>query len=287
MIPPALDRLATAPLEDMLLSCPGLVYRRDRIDRYSVGEPHQVDLWRIRTATPALTGADLLQMISVVVEAALPGAGWRTTAAQHPYTTGGLQIDAQTDDTWVEIGECGLAHARLLAQSGLDPAHVSGLAMGLGLDRLVMLRKGLDDIRLLRSTDPRVAQQMRDLEPYRPVSSMPAVRRDLSIVVGDAVVAEELGDRVRSALGERAQAVESVEVLTDTPSEALPAGARVRLGIRPGQRNVLVRVVLRDLERTLTAQEANALRDQIYAVLHEGPVHEWAGGGPCRRLIEA
>jgi phenylalanyl-tRNA synthetase alpha chain len=35
-------------------------------------------------------------------------------------------------------------------------------------------------------------------------------------------------------------------------------------------------VVLRDLERTLTAAEANALRDRIYAALHRGASHQWA-----------
>jgi phenylalanyl-tRNA synthetase alpha chain len=44
----------------------------------------------------------------------------------------------------------------------------------------------------------------------------------------------------------------------------------------PGQVNLLVRVVLRDLDRTLTADEANDLRDRIYAVLHRGAVHQWA-----------
>jgi phenylalanyl-tRNA synthetase alpha chain len=56
----------------------------------------------------------------------------------------------------------------------------------------------------------------------------------------------------------------------------LPASARARLGIAPGQKNLLVRVVLRDLERTLSADEANALRDRIYAALHRGTIHHWA-----------
>lgn len=38
--------------------------------------------------------------------------------------------------------------------------------------------------------------------------------------------------------------------------------------------------MLRDLERTLTAADANALRDQIYAALHRGAVHQWAAGAP-------
>ena len=43
MIPPLLDRLAAAPPDDVLLACPGLVWRRDRIDRLHVGEPHQLE----------------------------------------------------------------------------------------------------------------------------------------------------------------------------------------------------------------------------------------------------
>jgi len=150
--------------------------------------------------------------------------------------------------------------------------------MGLGLDRLLMLRKGIDDIRLLRSEDPRVAGQLRDLAPYRPVSRQPPVRRDLSIAVPAAASPEELGHRVREALGGRARDVEAVEVLGETPGELLPAAARARLGFRPGQKNVLLRVVLRSPERTLTDREANVLRDAVYAAVHEGSAYEWAAG---------
>ncbi len=275
MIPGLLCRLAAAPPEDVLLACPGLVYRRDCIDRLHTGEPHQMDLWRIRRGRP-LGSAELRQMIELVVRAMLPGRELRVEPARHPYTTDGLQVDVRDGAQWVEIGECGLALPALLEESGLEAGHTTGLAMGLGLDRILMLRKGLDDIRLLRSAEPRIASQLLDLAPYRPVSSMPAVRRDLSLVLGADETAEELGDQVRSALGERAQLVESVEVRSETPYEALPPAAVARLGITPGQKNVLLRVVLRALERTLTHEECNALRDDIYAALHRGTTWEWA-----------
>jgi len=273
MIPPLLDQLRAEP--DVLLVCPGVVYRRDAIDRLHVGEPHQVDLWRVAHGR-ALHAADLRAMIDAVVAAALPGWEHRTTATEHPYTVDGLQIDARHPATgaWIEIGECGLASPRVLADAGLGGA--GGLAMGLGLDRLVMLRKGLDDIRVLRSTDPRIAAQMLDLAPWRPVSSMPAATRDLSIAVDGDDGVEELGDRVRAALGDRAGDVEAVEILSSTPYQALPAAARDRLGITPGQVNLLVRVVLRALGRTLTTDEANQLRNAIYAALHRGAAMQWA-----------
>jgi phenylalanyl-tRNA synthetase alpha chain len=234
-----------------------------------------MDLWRIRYGAP-LGPTHLRHMVETVVRSLLPGREWRTTPAQHPYTTDGLQIDVRHGGEWVEIGECGLAHPALLAESGLDPERVSGLAMGLGMDRLLMLRKGLDDIRLLRAEEPRIASQLLDLEPYREVSSMPAVRRDLSLVLEGEATSEDLGDAVRAALGSRAEVVEAVEVLSETPYEALPSPAIRRLGISPGQKNVLLRVVLRALERSLTHAECNELRDCIYAALHRGTAWQWA-----------
>lgn len=275
MIPPLLAQVAQDPPADVLLACPGLVYRRDEIDRLHTGEPHQVDLWRIvrcRVGT-----AELREMVAAVLQAVLPGRAYRLNGAAHPYTTDGVEMEVRGDDGgWVEVGECGLALPAILREAGLPTAEYSGLAMGLGLDRLLMLVKGMDDIRVLRSADPRIAAQMRDLEPYRPVSAQPPVRRDLSLAVAADRTPEELGDRVREALGERVEALESVEVLSETPYDALPPQARERIGIRPGQKNVLVRIVIRDLVRTLTSAEANALRDAVYASLHEGSAWQWA-----------
>ena len=145
-----------------------------------------------------------------------------------------------------------------------------------------MLRKDIPDIRLLRSADLRIATQMADLALYRPVSAMPAIRRDLSVTVDPGADDETLGGRVRDALGADADSVEDVTILASTPAEDLPATAAARLGARPGQRNLLVRVVLRHLERTLTGGEANALRDRIYAAIHAGDQHQWALRPPAR-----
>ncbi len=277
-IPPALRVLAAAAPQpdDVLVVRPGLTYRRDVVDRLHVGTPHQVDLWRIVRGA-RMTTADLDGMVGALVEAVLPGSRWRSEPARHPYTTDGLQIDVRTADGWVELAECGLAAPQVLGAAGLDPARWSGLALGMGLDRALMLRKGVPDIRLLRAGDPRIAGQMLDLAPWRPVSSLPAVRRDLSLVLDGPPDPELLGDRARTALGPDADVVESLTVLASTPHEDLPPPARERLGIRPGQHNALVRLVLRPVDRTLTDAAANRARDRVYAALHEGPHHEWAG----------
>ncbi len=273
MIPPALRRLADELVDDVLLVCPGIVYRRDAIDWQHAGTPHQLDLWRITRR--AMSGTDLDQMIAVLLGALVPGRTHRQQPRAHPYTLAGRQVDVRQDGRWVEVWECGLAHPRVLAAAGLPGR--GGLALGMGLDRLLMLAKQVPDIRLLRSGDPRVTRQMLDLARYRPVSPMPAVTRDLSVAVPDDDDAETIGDRVRDALGDAARCVEEVRVLAATGYAQLPASAIARLGARPGQKNLLVRVVLRDLEKSLTSQAANALRDQIYQALHRGTEYQWAG----------
>jgi phenylalanyl-tRNA synthetase alpha chain len=272
MIPRALRMIAPARYTDVLLACPGLTYRRDSIDSLHVGEPHQLDLWRI--AQRPLTRDDLIAMIETVAAAMLPGVPLRLEPAVHPYTLDGLEVHGNVQGRWVEILECGRAHPEVLAAAGMTEC--SGLAMGIGLDRMLMLRKGIEDIRALRSGDPRIQAQMLDLGPYRPVSSQPPIYRDLSVAVAEEASAEELGDRVRSSLAAASGSIESIEVLAETPYLDLSLAARRRLGISPRQKNVLLRLVIRDLERTLTSAEANQLRDAVYAVLHEGSVRTWA-----------
>ncbi len=278
MIPPALRQLARDQRTrdpgsgGVLLACPGIVYRRDAIDWQHSGTPHQLDLWLVTRR--AMTDADLDEMISCLLGALVPDLPYRQEPRTHPYTGRGRQVDVRRQGRWVEVWECGLAHPGVLGAAGL--AGCSGLALGMGLDRLLMLVKGIPDIRLLRSADPRIADQMRDLAPYQLVSSMPAVTRDLSVAVACDEDEETLGDRVRDALGGDASCVEEVRVLSAAPYDQLPEPAARRLGAGPGQQNLLVRVVLRDLEKTLTNEAANALRDRIYLAIHQGTAYQWA-----------
>lgn len=272
-LPTALEEYAERTAVDELIVAPGLVYRRDAVDRHHVGEPHQVDLWRLRR-TPDTGDSAMLTMISRTVEAVLPGVQWRTTDVTHPYTVGGKQIDVLHNGEWLELAECGLIHPDVLSGSGLDPARWSGLALGMGLERALMLRKGIPDIRYIRAEDPRIASQMLTLEPWQEVSPLPVARRDISVVLSADEDEETVGDRIRTALGDGADVIESVQLLSRTPHEDLPDSARLRLGTREGQANLLLRIVLRPIDRTLTSDQANAIRNAIYRAVHEGPVME-------------
>lgn len=274
---------------DELHVLPGLVYRRDAIDRTHVGAPHQLDLWRLK-ARGLLGTSDLEAMMAAAVEAVLPASlhpdvQWRATPARHSYTAAGRQLDVlvtQPDGRreWLELAECGLVAAPVLRGSGLDPRRWAGLALGMGLDRALMLRKGITDIRLLRSGEPEVHSQMLDLSPYRPVSPLPEIRRDLSLVLDSGADAdvELLGDLARTALGSDADVLAALEVVAVTTTAELPPAAVERLRMGAGQVNVLLRLVLQPLDRTLTDREANVLRDRVYLALHRGEVLELIAG---------
>ncbi|MFZ2620676.1 MAG: hypothetical protein WAX89_07385 [Alphaproteobacteria bacterium] len=277
MVPRAMQNVAENMPNDVLLACPGMVYRRDSVDRIHSAEPHHLDLWRLTTKAP-MTSAILKETVAIILNAALPNVEWKLEHSPHPYTLEGVEINAKCDGQWVEVGECGLAHPDIIRENIPNASGVTGLALGMGLDRLLMVRKGIKDIRLLRSTDPRVMEQMQDLAPYRDVSSMPPVTRDLSIVRDNAANNEDLGDKVREALGPQADIVELVEMISETPYASLPPQAMRRLGIVEGQKNILLRVVLRALERTMTTEECNVHRDTIYKALHQGTVWDLING---------
>jgi len=60
---------------------------------------------------------------------------------------------------WVELLPCGMVHPNVLRYGHVDPVEYSGFAFGLGLDRLVMMRYAIDDIRLIHSGDLRFISQ--------------------------------------------------------------------------------------------------------------------------------
>jgi phenylalanyl-tRNA synthetase alpha chain len=62
---------------------------------------------------------------------------------------------------WLEISGCGMVHPNVLAASGVDPERYTGYAFGAGIDRLAMLRYGVNDVRLFFENDLRFLRQFR------------------------------------------------------------------------------------------------------------------------------
>ena len=60
---------------------------------------------------------------------------------------------------WIEILGAGMVHPKVLKNGGIDPEKYSGVAFGLGLERLTMFRFDLDDMRMLYENDVRFLEQ--------------------------------------------------------------------------------------------------------------------------------
>jgi phenylalanyl-tRNA synthetase alpha chain len=62
-------------------------------------------------------------------------------------------------DKWIEMGGAGMVHPSVLNNSGVDAKKYRGFAFGMGLDRIAMLKWGIDDVRLMHSADLRFINQ--------------------------------------------------------------------------------------------------------------------------------
>ncbi|WP_411385521.1 hypothetical protein [Pseudomonas sp. MPB03] len=270
-IPAALQRAAQERKagEMILLAAPGITFRRDSRDRWHCAEPHQMDIWVL--GDPDLSDREnLLRLVGDILRAAVPDKPWVYSDSPHHYTEGGIEVNVLNDGVNVEVLECGLIATSLLRRLGIDPLRHGGLALGMGLDRLTMLRKGIPDIRLLRDSNERVRAQMHDLRPWNAVSRLPSISRDISVAVSPGLSEEVLTEKMLQAAGDCAGWIEEMQIRGRWVSSELPPQAIERLGLLADQENLLLRVVLRDCSRSITTAEANALYEKIQSSLHEG-----------------
>jgi phenylalanyl-tRNA synthetase alpha chain len=270
-IPAALQRAAEGrqPGQTIMLAAPGITFRRDSRDRWHCAEPHQMDIWVL--GDPELsTHEHLLRLVNDILKCAVPEKSWIYSDSPHHYTEGGIEVNVMNDGVPVEVLECGRIAKSLLERLKIDPLRHGGLALGMGLDRLTMLRKGIPDIRLLRDQNERVQAQMHDLNLWSAVSRLPSIARDISLAVTPGLSEEVLTERMLQAAGDCSDWIEEMQIKGRWASSDLPAQAIERLGLLPGQENVLLHVVLRDCSRSITTAEANALYSKIQSALHEG-----------------
>ncbi len=76
-----------------------------------------------------------------------------------PFTEPSAEMDMSWGDGWLEIGGCGMVHPQVLANVGIDAECYQGFAFGMGVERLAMLRYGVDDLRAFFANDLRFLKQ--------------------------------------------------------------------------------------------------------------------------------
>ncbi len=148
---------------------PGRVYRSDEVDATHSPLFHQIEGLVV---DKGITMSDLKGTLEVFIKR-LYGEDSVVRFRPHhfPFTEPSAEVDVRCfscggkgcrlckNEGWIEILGCGMVHPKVLEKCGIDPEVYSGFAFGLGLERIVMRRYNIDDMRLLYENDVRFLNQ--------------------------------------------------------------------------------------------------------------------------------
>jgi phenylalanyl-tRNA synthetase alpha chain len=148
--------------------CPGSVFRRD-MDATHLPMFHQLEALVVGES---ISMADLKGALSILWTRFYgEGVAIRLRPGYFPFVEPGCEYDISCQvcagkgcrickgSGWVELGGAGMVHPAVFEAVGLDPERWSGFAFGLGIDRIAMMRHGIDDLRLLMDNDVRFLAQ--------------------------------------------------------------------------------------------------------------------------------
>ena len=141
---------------------PGRVYRREAIDRTHLAMFNQVEgLCVAKGVTFGDLKGTLSTFLSQLFEAAPGSGGVQTRFRPHffPFTEPSAEFDVFFNGRWLELGGCGLVHPKVLENVGYNPEEVTGFAFGFGIERMAMIKFGIDDLRLFYENDLRFLEQ--------------------------------------------------------------------------------------------------------------------------------
>jgi phenylalanyl-tRNA synthetase alpha chain len=168
----AMKRIGKPPVR---IVCPGRAYRSD-YDQTHSPMFHQVEGLCI---DERITFADLKGTLAAFARAYFgPGTRTRFRPSYFPFVEPGAEVDVSCTlcggrgrkadggrcgtckgSGWLEVLGSGMVHPRVLENGGIDPSRCSGFAFGMGVERMAMLKYGIDDLRLFFENDLRFLEQ--------------------------------------------------------------------------------------------------------------------------------
>ncbi len=136
---------------------PGKVFRNEATDATHEAQFHQIE-WLCVDKQASI--ADLKGFITHFLRDYFGSdIEVRFRPSFFPFTEPSLEVDMKWKGRWLEVIGSGLVHPNVLRAGGIDPAHWQGWAFACGLDRLIMIKYEIPDIRYLYSGDLRLVQQ--------------------------------------------------------------------------------------------------------------------------------
>jgi phenylalanyl-tRNA synthetase alpha chain len=234
---------------------PGLVYRKDEIDRHHFPAFHQIDGLLICKKSKKIITQQDLKDVQVDLAQGIFGKDieYKFEDDNFPYTIESLEMDIMFNGKWLEVNGAGLVNPIVLKNFGLDPEIYNGWAFGFG-DRLAMIKMGIPDIRILWSEDPRITSQFKDINSkFKEVSKYPSTIRDISFIVDKTTSLNNYYEIVREYAG---NLIEEVKLL-DKYENAEKFGK--------DKTSYTFRITYCSPERTLTNDEVNEIQEKIRA----------------------
>ena len=135
----------------------GRCFRYEAVDATHYHTFHQVDAFMVDRR---VTLADLKGTLAAMARELFgEDVTIRFRPDYFPFVEPGVEIAVRLPHRWMELGGAGMIHPNVLRHVGIDPEEWTGFAFGLGLDRMPMVRYGIDDIRLLFENDLRMLRQ--------------------------------------------------------------------------------------------------------------------------------
>ncbi len=139
---------------------PGKVFRNEATDATHEAQFHQMEGLLVgRNISLADLKGTLLEFFKQFVG---PEADVRLRPSFFPFVEPGVEVDVKMmrngEEKWVEVLGAGMVHPEVLKNAGVDPKEFSGFAFGMGIDRLMMLKYGVPDVRLSYQGDVRLNQ---------------------------------------------------------------------------------------------------------------------------------
>jgi phenylalanyl-tRNA synthetase alpha chain len=136
--------------------CPGKVYRADELDATHTPVFHQVEGLVI---DENITMADLKGTLDYFAKSIFGDeVKTRLRPSYFPFTEPSAEVDFFFNGRWVEWGGCGMVNEKVLAACGIDPKKYSGFAFGMGLERTLMVKYGIEDMHDIVEGDVRFTQ---------------------------------------------------------------------------------------------------------------------------------
>jgi phenylalanyl-tRNA synthetase alpha chain len=139
------------------LIAPGRVYRRDSDQTHTPMFTQVEGLLIDRNVSFANLKALLYDFVAKFFERTVE---LRFRPSYFPFTEPSAEVDVRSESgRWLEILGCGMVHPNVLRNAGIDPNEFNGYAFGMGVERLTMLRYGVDDLRAFFDNDLRFLEQ--------------------------------------------------------------------------------------------------------------------------------